>query len=184
MITSFRNMYAEQPGSSEIPAQAGIQLATLDSRLRGNDGTSKSRIEKAPGSEFCSRGQQKRRPVAMNASKRWASVPGDQLCRRSLSRLASCDGADWAVCGIFAVQKICSGKPVDDCQRLNSRECFFRSAVYQIPITTRGDGVFGGNLNPARRHGCSRSGSQKCEPWKFRFPMVPISGLFAGTQAG
>jgi hypothetical protein len=30
-----------------IPAQAGIQIATLDSRLRGNDGTPKSRFDTA-----------------------------------------------------------------------------------------------------------------------------------------
>jgi len=28
------------PGKTVIPAQAGIQIATLDSRLRGNDGRS------------------------------------------------------------------------------------------------------------------------------------------------
>ncbi|MFN8706200.1 MAG: hypothetical protein ACK50J_05920 [Planctomyces sp.] len=27
------------PGPTVIPSQAGIQIATLDSRLRGNDGT-------------------------------------------------------------------------------------------------------------------------------------------------
>jgi hypothetical protein len=30
-----------------IPAQAGIQIATLDSRLRGNDGTPKQGFDKA-----------------------------------------------------------------------------------------------------------------------------------------
>jgi hypothetical protein len=31
-----------------IPAQAGIQIATLDSRLRGNDGMAESDFDDAP----------------------------------------------------------------------------------------------------------------------------------------
>jgi hypothetical protein len=32
-----------------IPAQAGIQIVVLDSRLRGNDENAKSRFDNAPG---------------------------------------------------------------------------------------------------------------------------------------
>ena len=37
-------------GFTVIPAQAGIQIAALDSRLRGNDVTQKLRFDKALGS--------------------------------------------------------------------------------------------------------------------------------------
>jgi hypothetical protein len=36
-------------GFTVIPAQAGIQIAALDSRLRGNDVTQKRRFDKALG---------------------------------------------------------------------------------------------------------------------------------------
>jgi hypothetical protein len=41
----------KEQGFLVIPAQAGIQIATLDSRLCGSDGTPKSRFDKALLSE-------------------------------------------------------------------------------------------------------------------------------------